>query len=282
MKKLVFTMLTLLTGGMVYALPVGNPADASLLCDGIFWEGNCCRDPCDLAWCDSWSIRLGFYGDYVFNRHMQVDTIEDQSDIETTKLNTNAAFVAFNLYNRFDLFGTFGATNVYIQTPQRSFGTNTDIMAEVSTETDFSWSIGARATAWECGCFTLGFEAQYFSTRPDIDFYKAETNVPFYFSDNVIMKYREWQVGGGIAYSIDIVPCSTAFVPYISVKWSRSQIKMDKAAGPAGQTLFNLESEKDWGYAVGFSIVGCNKWSFTLEGRFSDEKAAYLNSQLRF
>ncbi len=84
MKKIIFTILTILSCGGAYALPVGNPSDASLLYDGLIWEGHCADmcDPC-VTWCDAFSVRIGFYGDYVFNRHMQVDTIEDQSDIET-------------------------------------------------------------------------------------------------------------------------------------------------------------------------------------------------------
>ena len=46
--------------------------------------------------------------------------------------------------------------------------------------------------------------------------------------------------------------------------------------------LYDVHSKKPWGCAVGVSIVGNNKVSFTLEGRFSDELAAYLNGQVRF
>ncbi len=58
MKKLVVTVLTLLTGGAAYALPVGNPYEASLYLNGAWWDNYYC-DPCYLcfSWNESWSFK---------------------------------------------------------------------------------------------------------------------------------------------------------------------------------------------------------------------------------
>ncbi len=280
MKKLYVTLLTFLACGSAYALPVGNPSDASLLCDGLLFEGHC-GDPCDpcLSWLDAISIRVGFYGDYVFNRHMEVDRNEDDSDIEHTKLFTNAGYVAANIWDRLDVFATFGATNLFIDTNGSAFGIPAvGSRFVLETKSHFSWSAGVRGTIWECGCTSLGAEFQYFYTRPRVKRITEAALISDYPDNFLTSKFYEWQFGVGFAHRINI------FVPYIAVKWSRAHFKFDNArpAPLPGIILFDLENKKDWGYAVGVSLVDCEKASLTVEGRFGDEKAVHVNGQIRF
>ncbi|MCH9627184.1 MAG: Major outer membrane porin [Chlamydiales bacterium] len=272
MKKLYMTMLTVLACGAAYALPVGNPSEASLLCDGLIWEGHC-GDPCDpcLNWCDAFSVRVGFYGDYVFNRHMEVDGRGDP-DIEHTEIYTNAGYIAVNFWDRFDVFTTLGATNLCIDTNVSAFRLGDGPRIELETDTDFSWSIGVRGTIWECGCTSLGAEAQYFRARPDISRITGSAQLSEY--PNVDAKYHEWQVGLGISHRINML------VPYLAVKYSRSEFDMTHVTFQ-GQNFPKLQSQQHWGYAVGVSLVDCEKASLTVEGRFGDEKAVYVNAQVR-
>lgn len=283
MKKLFVTMLSILACGAAYALPVGNPSDASLLNDGLIWEGFC-GDPCDpcLSWCDAWSIRVGFYGDYVFNRHMEVDEDGTNSDdIEHTQIYTNAGLVTLNLWDRFDIFAMFGATNMFIDTNAVSFGGPIGSRIEIETETEFSWSVGGRATLWECGCTTLGIEGQYFRTRPDVKRITVSSSSSVYPDSYLDLTYTEWQVGAGISHRINM------FVPYIAVKYARSYwdfhgdtIIVPGLANPLRAN--DLNAKKHWGYALGVSLIDCEKASITAEGRFGDEKAVYINGQVRF
>ncbi len=57
----------------MYALPIGNPSEASLCTQGVFFGGSNCNtcDPC-FCWFDAWSLRLGYYGDFVFNRNLRL------------------------------------------------------------------------------------------------------------------------------------------------------------------------------------------------------------------
>ena len=280
MKKLYLTMLTLLACGAAYALPVGNPSDASMLCDGLIWEGHC-GDPCDpcLTWCDAFSIRVGFYGDYVFNRHLEIDRGADDSDIEHTEIYTNAGLIVLNFWDRFDAFTALGATNFKIQTNARSFSGADGERFDIESETDFSWSTGLRGTIWECGCTSLGVEAQYFFTRPDIRRVTQGADISVYPDEKISSKYHEWQVGVGISHRINML------VPYIAVKWSHARLKFDNARPGDGiptTVLFDLNNGKDFGYAIGVSFVDCEKTSLTVEVRFGDEKAAYVNGQIRF
>lgn len=282
MKKLALTLLTVLTSGAVYALPVGNPADASLLCDGLFMEGSCCLDACDpcASWCDALSFRVGFYGDYVFNRHLKIDSNDSYADIEESVLNTNAAIVTMNIWDRLDVFATLGASHLFISTNASAFQGAAGELYEIETETDFSWSAGLRATLWECGCTTLGAEFQYFYTRPDVSRVVQGEDAAVY-PHNVQAKYQEWQFGIGISHRINMI------VPYAAMKWGATKVNFDDAiidfpgSVPPTTVLDDLKNQKDWGYAVGLSLIDCDKASFTAEARFSDEKAVHIRAEVR-
>ncbi len=279
MKKLFMTTLTIIACGAVYALPVGNPSDAGLLCDGLVCEGHCGdpSDPC-LTWCDGFSVRFGFYGDYVFNRHMELEN-GPHSVIEHTKINTNAGFIAANFWDRFDIFATLGASNLFIDTNNQAFGLGGTGRFEIETETDFSWSIGARGIVWEFGCTTLGAEAQYFYTNPHITRLTQNATTSVYPGGGFNAKYYEWQVGLGISHRIYML------VPYAAIKASNSKLDFGNhvvTGFTPDATLHNLRSDKYLGYALGVSFVDCEKMSLTVEGRFADEKALYTNCQIRF
>ncbi|SPN73813.1 Chlamydia major outer membrane protein, MOMP [Chlamydia serpentis] len=202
--------------GSLQALPVGNPSEPSLLIDGTIWEG-APADPCDpcATWCDAISLRVGFYGDYVFDRILKVDVpktismgaqptgntpanFKTATDRENLAYNkhlhdaewfTNGGSVTLNIWDRFDVFCTLGATSGYIKGNSATFnlvgligvsGTSLDAaelpnatlsngIVELYTDTTFSWSVGARGALWECGCATLGAEFQYAQSKPKVE-----------------------------------------------------------------------------------------------------------------
>lgn len=288
MKKLVLTMLTVLSSGAAIALPVGNPSDASSLTNGIFFE-NCggCNTSCNPcgSWIDSFSFRFGFYGDYVFNRHLRRRNSAGGTGrgpvIERSTINTNAGYLALNFMNRFDVFTTLGVTRFHLDTNSSAFSTADGLRFHLDSHSNFSWSVGARLTIWECGCTALGIEGQYFAVNPEIDnLVVADT---FTLSPgNFDINYNEWQVGLGLSHRIGLL------VPYVAVKYSRVHTRFtgttfDIAA--LGETFIfpqRLRSDKRWGYAVGTTLVDFYKMNVTAEARFADEKALYVNAQIRF
>jgi len=284
MKKLL--LLPLLLFSPLFALPIGNPMDASLYTNGLFcgdcYEDRCC-DPCDpcFSWCDAWNFRIGFYGDYVFNRHMELDK-NDHADIDDFEIFTNAGFLAINICDRLDIFGTLGATNIYLAANPKVFGGSNDEGLDLWTETTFSWSIGGRLTIWNCECWYFGLEGQYFHTKPDVERIIAD-DVYVYPDDNVDVKYSEWQVGLGAAYMVRVGCSGISAIPFIGLKWAGSCADFDHAR-PSGDdiTLFSLANKKTWGYGVGMTLLFCDALSVTVEGRFADEKAVHVNGQFRF
>lgn len=279
MKKLLVTMLAVLSCGATYALPLMNPSEASLLCDGVFWEGHCgdLCDPC-LTWCDAFSVRFGFYGDYVFNRYLQVNATKD--DVNQAEIYTNAAYLVANFWDRVDLWGTLGETSLVLGGDGAVFAAIDASTQRFSlvTDSDFSYSIGIRGTIWECGCTSVGAEFQWFQARPDIAYLTSNdthTNSPA----DLIADYTDWQIGLGVSHRINLL------VPYIGVKWGTAQVKLGDANVVLGNTTYNLKnlkSTKTWGYAVGTSLVDCEKMSLTVEADFGNEMAVFANGQFRF
>ncbi len=289
MKKSAATLLALLTSLTLHALPIGNPWDATFLKKGLFLE----RYPIPfLKSCNaSWNLRVGFYGDYVFNRRTEVDVRERRDSIHSTKIFTNAGFLALNFCNHLDLFTTLGATGLQFETRANVVGValpsvlfhNDPVWFD--TDTRFSWSVGLRGTLWERKCFILGAEAQYFHTSPHLNFIRGEEDDPFYFSSHSHARYQEWQIGFAASYRVNIISTSTALVPYIGVKWDRVHLTFDHAVAvteSAIYTLPNLQNQQSWGYAVGLTLLGGEKATVTVEGRFANEEAVYVNSQFRF
>jgi major outer membrane protein len=290
MKKLIMTILTVLTCGATYALPVGNPSEASLLIDGLFWEGNCCGDICNpcCGWFDSFSLRAGFYGDYVFKDHWHVSKSpfgNNDKAIEHVRMITNAGYLALNFCDRLDIFSSLGETHLLLDASSLALTDLTSTgRAFLKTDSQFSWSIGGRLTLWECGCTALGIEGQYFRYNPHLTRLTIADPVigvaSVYPGEHVRLHLSEWQAGLGISHRINIL------VPYIAVKYSRAHVKLPREIFLIGTEVVelvpHLNSDTHWGWALGVSLVDCEKAAVTVEGRWGNERALYVNGQIRF
>jgi major outer membrane protein len=283
MKKLSFALLSLLNFGMLSALPVANPIDASLYTYGIWWCDTV-REPCDpcYSWCDAFSMRLGFWGDYVFNRHLE-DNVRDGDSIERFSIYKNQGVLTFNWCNWIDVYGLVGVANFSQQTPFKTAGS--EIMVDIEYEAALSYGAGARMTLWEWGCFGVGLEGQYFGSQPKLENFSLYSNGTVNYPSNVNSStYNEWQVGLGAAYTI-ATGYGNAFIPYIAIKFAGADFTQNNESYSAGGLTLsqeNLENERYVGYAVGMTATVCQKGGVTVEGRFADEKAVYVNGQIRF
>ncbi|MBX6679970.1 porin [Chlamydia gallinacea] len=303
MKKLLKSALLFAVGSTasLQALPVGNPAEPSLLIDGTMWEGTS-GDPCDpcATWCDAISIRAGFYGDYVFDRVLKTDTtktVDDMAAAPTAQDNstqatggiantrtaasrnnvaygkhihdaewaTNSAYLALNIWDRFDVFCTLGASSGYFKAGSDAFSvvglfglnddaTKTDLpnvfltqgVVELYTDTSFSWSIGARGALWECGCATLGAEFQYAQSKPKVETLNVLCT-PAQFTVHKPRGYKNTPfplpLDAGTEAAADTKSATIQYhewqaglalsyrlnmlVPYLGVKWSRASFDAD-------------------------------------------------------
>lgn len=265
-----------------YALPLGNPQEASLLNCGAF---NNYPMACLGCRVDFVTVRVGFYGDYVFNRHLKAKTPSGKwKSLHETRLMTNAAVIAVDILNRGEFFSTLGGTNLSLKSRAVSLGSTSTLDFLLETQTRFSWSVGGNVILWKCGSFSLGIEGQYFNYRPKLKEVRFETMDVLYPSRTVRVKYDEWQLGAGIAYSFFISDSATC-VPYIGVEGAA-------AYGTFGEFLFaetidsvmlpHFRSDRNVGYALGLSLVGCGTWQITAEARFINETACHVSADFRF
>jgi major outer membrane protein len=284
LKKLILALASSLSWTSLLALPLGNPADSSLYTNGLYCgrstPGFC--DPCYSVW-QAFSFRAGFYGDYVFNRNMQW-TGPDHSDFSAVELFTNAGYLALNVYETFDIFATLGATKISQYGDTSALLNNRE--GVINHNPAFSWSVGGRLTLLEYGCWTLGMEGQYFRTQNTIDsLLRLENAQRYYFngSDNR-STYKEWQVGLAAAYTFTYnIECS-ALIPYLGVKWAGAQMDNNATVriGTDNLSVPNSQSTKLWGLCVGLTALQNESFGVTVEGRFADESAIYVNGQMRF
>ncbi|MEZ5315520.1 MAG: hypothetical protein R3E91_04865 [Chlamydiales bacterium] len=266
MKKIVALLTSLTFAINVQALPIGNPLEASLITEGLFRESH--QSSSRLSWLDTWSLRMGFYGDYIYNHYMVIiDAHQQPHSVHKTQILTNAAYFALNLKNYFDLFATLGTSNIEILGGYASL--------TILSNTSFSWSLGLRKTLWENRDFGLGIEAQYASTKPQS--HQPIGSTTLLYADNNYLDYKEWQIGIGGAYRIDMT-FGTALIPYLGLKSGQTWIFPHYI----GYHLKNLSTGWNFGYAVGITLLGSHRGTLTAEVAFLNEKALYLNGQCRF
>jgi major outer membrane protein len=291
MKKWLIASFMLWNWGIAYALPVGNPAEPSLYQKGVFFP-TVIYNPCDpcFRWFDAWALRLGYYGDFVFNRNLKIrgEGLGQGYTMQKTTLTTNAGYIALSLADKLDIFGTLGESALSITTSEFSWFILGDSEGRLNWETRFSWSAGARATLFSYKGWSLGAEGQYFQTEPHLTNYVSYFDGRFnYFNENNKMKYQEWQVGAGIAYTLRMCSSGVAIVPYGAAKasWCRlhtNNFQFIKTATEDLFTIFNLKDNKKWGFALGATMTFFDRAGITAEGRWGDEKALYINGQFRF
>jgi major outer membrane protein len=262
------------------ALPLGNPIDASLLFNGIFTQPTSQREEYSSFFNNcSYNFRLGYFGDYVYNRHLEVHH-DDTKEIRQTEISTNAGYIGVTLLDLAELFSTFGASRINITALQSVWGPNPNNFTYLLSDTDFSWSVGLRGTIWQWCGFGIGAEGQYFTTQPNLSTFRVEGGVPEYLEFD--LKFREWQVGVGAAYQIQ-VGCFSAIIPYAGIKFSCATLKTGNAKNFEGtDTFFNLRNQRYFGYAVGLTFITNAIWSVSGEARFVDERAFSFLTQFVF
>lgn len=154
--------------------------------------------------------------------------------------------------------------------------------------TGFCWSVGGRATLWGYRCLAFGLEAQYFRASTTLNSFSDAMGYA-YFNSNNQASYSEWQAGLGASYRFVSGCPEVSMVPYLAVKWSGSQFHVPPLTftipgigATNTYTLRDLNNSRLWGYAVGMTATINSSFGVTVEGRWADESAVYVGSQLRF
>lgn len=261
---------------MAFSLPVGNPGeacfyDASLFCLSSYL-------PCDFI-----SLRAGFYGDYVFNRHLEIDKSDNHSDIESSKLFTNGGTLLVNIAQFIDLYTVLSSSHFYLKTPGRSFTAGFTPFIEIETESDFSWGVGGRISYCLCQIGTFGLQGEYFQANLPISYVRRENTNPAYVN-NLDFHYHEWQISLAYTKIFYSDNCALAFAPYLAIQWAGVDVDMNNAnvRQAFNFNLPDLRNQRTTGFTVGMSFLFYQKSAVSVEGRFASELALSVQGQIRF
>jgi hypothetical protein len=253
------------------ALPVGNPANPNIFYARV-WQ-----DQFDFSgsWRharDLFHLTASYYGDFVYNRHLHLNNELGDPTIEKCKLFTNAGYFSLLIWNHAEFFATFGKTRILLDSNNRAFDFGGSGRYILETSSDSSWSAGGRLTLIQCPRCIVGIEGQYFKTEPDI--HRVSLDADSLFPEDAALRYVEAQLSAGIAAHL------YALVPYIAAKYSWASMHFIEPF--ITDMPHHLINHKHWGFALGCTLLDSSRFFITVEGRWADETALYLNGSLYF
>src|SRR3990172_401216 len=138
MKSLLTAIISLLMPVSLCALPIGNPSEPANYFENTFGTSFLrYGDPCGKYY----NFRLGYYGDFVYDRILRVDQSGNDSSLSSSRMSTNAASLTLNLMQLLDLFVNLGATDFTLVGMGKSFSPSTPagFLTTLNTSTHFSW-----------------------------------------------------------------------------------------------------------------------------------------------
>jgi hypothetical protein len=183
-------------------------------------------------------------------------------------INTNAGFFALNYCNLIEAFGTAGQSDFQYTLAQPN--------QIVNFFPAISWSAGLRSS-YRCGHWIFGLEGQYMQAKHTSAYTTNLTSgVVSYFNHSVSGTYREAQGGFGLAYHLESFE-SFDFVPYLGMRFGYFSDSFSLQSLP-----YKTRADKSVGYAAGATFLLGHAIGMTIEGRYGDEKALFVNGQFRF
>lgn len=272
MKKLLMMLSGVLVVSGVSASPVLNPAAPAINTEGVFY---CCPE-------DWWAVRVGFRGDYVFDRKLE----DSSRSYDRYSFYSNEGVLTLNFWKRVDLYGFVGATSQDYES--KFFGTTgtDELIAEFETKT--IWGIGLKALLyhwnWGCNCGTSFITA-------DVNYETVGAVQPTTFlfdggSADVVgsgmgsNRFRETQISLAWGHRIK------KLIPYVAAKWSNAHVSRASillTGGPGGDvSMSGLDNQRHWGWALGVSLVDVCRMTVSAEARFVDETAMTVTGSFRF
>jgi hypothetical protein len=289
MRVIILIFLFILGCNAACGLPVGNPAEASLMTEGFFTSPPTSGFDPFYSWCKGWGLRMGYYGDFVYNRNLilQGDGFNHGKHIRRTHLVTNGGYLALNIGDLVDVFSTLGTTKLGLDTDETSFEKYANSFSSFNWRTTFSWSLGTRITLIKYNNFFIGLEGQYFQVKPKFDFFLNIFLYPqFQYINNHKSTYTEWQGALGCTYALC---CSSnlTILPYAALKWAKVHVEngnltFTELSNQTTVVLFDLKNGKQYGFAFGMTACFCNLLCISAEGRWGDEIALNLNTNWCF
>ncbi len=260
MKKACIAFLCLL--GNMYGLYYGSPNLPDTAREGILLSKTC-----------PVGIKVGFQADYVLDKSLKIASQKSTHSMEVFKYYLEQGVLTLNFINRFEVYGSMGAMQFHME-PR----TTSVIRQTYDTNYRFSWGLGGRAILFEFSKAALGVDFKYQASSPPFSWICVNA-VPKASVGEAKFRYREWQIGLGLSYALEL------FTPYIGALYNQSsgQFKyLPKTLLPNHKRHFSMTSRKKFGMAVGTTLSTGGSFELDLEARMIDETAVSAAANFRF
>lgn len=240
----------------------GNPGEPGLLTHGIIWE------EAPIA-----NLRVGFFGDYVYNQTSQ-DTFPKEGEERETydmQLWTQASIITLNIRNWIDIYGILGGLRIQNN-------------GEIFTPQEFAWGVGSKIVFLHLGRWRAGCDVKYFQSEQKPQFFQCN-NLAYNVTSNFYFLYREIQAALGLSYRTHYVS------PYVSASYISTELS------PTPSTVFlripsrnretrlgikSVSNANHFGLILGATLIDVRKASLSLEWRVFNQNSIDLSGEIRF
>ncbi|MGB7978138.1 MAG: hypothetical protein WCF19_03130 [Chlamydiales bacterium] len=246
------------------AAPVGNTSAPEIIQQGLCIPS------------DSWiAFRVGYEGDFVADGKMEL-TGPGSGRVDTYEQWTNSGTFTFNILDRLDVYGVFGASKTHADWRYQSADGWVNRI-QFGTDNQFLWAAGSRAILYQWGHTFLGVGGRYSSCSGAPAWLKANGSHASVAGSQ--FHWREWQINLDISYTIHL------FTPYIGTKYSNARTRLvdfsvPVSANGGGNTAF--KNRTPVGLYLGCALSSGNYLMINLEGRLIDEEAVTVSADFRF
>jgi len=217
-------------------------------------------------------LKIGYQNDYVFDKSLKVANRLSAQKIEVFNYYLQQGEITFNFVDRFEVYGLLGAMKFRIE-PR-----NSGVIRQLyETNNHFSWGFGARGILFEWARGVLGLDFKYMGSSPSLQSI-AHNGVPR-DSGHAYLRYREWQIGLGLAYALE------TFSPYIGAIYNQSTghyKKLPLDLLPDHKSYFSVVSKTKFGMALGVTLSTGSIFTLDLEARMFNETALSAAANVKF
>jgi len=247
----------------IFALVVGNPSDPGIYSNGIFISNK-----------KNVSLRASFLYNNIYKGRFQEkfkNLTSTPSDSSNIKMQIYSGILTFNFFNRLDIYGILGTTNLQID-------------QEIYTDRKLAWAAGFKAILLKIHHFDCSIDAKYFYTLQKPKYFISE-KIVYPLVTSLEQKLEEYQLCFAISYVTNFL------IPYAGATFLYSTITSNPKV--AFMVLPDLERQwvdikdsktsRNYGLVLGISILN-NKYqaNINLETRMFDQNGFAFVGTFRF
>lgn len=223
----------------------------------------------------SWvKASTGYIDDYISNKRYVTNdtaTFNPNSAFKAFGIHSQQASVSLLLFERWQIYATAGGSKLRVKwqaaPPTTTF--------QLSSNYQFSWSVGSRLTLISIGPLALGVQGLYFEMpRSHHNYFRFlnRLNLPLETARQE-SKISEWDASGAAALKLWFL------CPYAGLQYINS--KLEIGAGPQNPKL-KYHNRESMGYFYGLTLLLSSKFMVSGERRTTGEFAYTLSTEAIF